>query len=570
MFRKSVTFRVFLALIALLVLQWFPVTGIFLIFLLSPLWAGILVHVILISLLIEAFVGRLPRFLMIVPLAAYGWYYKIYFDQSVQISQKSAEMRASNPGKVFDFDPKLHSLVTTRGAYVLVSQYEIPVAYESRAEALFAPEGYLSYRLITRDRCDVRKDSQNRISTLGVHFDGVFQTQVCMLEFPEAPPNKIVTVVRRGDDEVWEGKHEISEQATEISVDGVIVGSFARASVLRLPVLPVLWIGCAPESSGPGPRCGAIFVRSPMTIDAYPDGVDRARLPESIMLGIRKYAASDLANFRGFEQNDPALARVAQEPKRIENDAFTTLQAIVDRQNPKPPSNMGYSIARDPDRLVPFAESMARRFVELDQSTVAAAPNRGEQLTALAIGMVALPRAAFADISKLIFTAARQTKRDVRERQWPVLYVRAGEAGAETFEFYKSEFMADNLLPSLRMLPVLAICRIGTADQETITEMKRRFVLSSHDALESGYTSALAVALMKLGQESFLKENVQSIDWRHRGWMEAVLANKGTTEAGPNNCMGETDWGTMDYLGPMMEPSLRRRGNGEWAARAQQ
>src|SRR5215470_6324519 len=558
---KPVSFWAFLALIALVALAWFPATGPFLWFFAVPLLVGpLLVHIFLVALLVEGFTGRVPRILMIVPLAAYGAYYAAYVHQGALIAQKSTDLRTLNPGKVLDFDAKSHSLVTPN-ALSLVSSYEIPVAYEANKDV--KPEGYLSYRLIPRAQCKFPADSQHRIQMRGVLFGDrlEFQQQVCALEFPEAPPYKIVTAVKRGHEEEW-GKWGIGEQIIELSVDGAVVGSFRTATVWRMPVMPGLLLG------------GFLGFGSPTRIDGVPEGIDRQRYdtPESIMLGIRKYAASDLADFRGFEQNAPALARVAEEPNRVENETFAMLKAIVDGQNPKPSISLGFSIAQNPDRLAPFAEAMAKRFVELNQSDSRDVPNRDLQLLALATGIAALPRGAFMNVSELIFAVVQQTQptgRYARERRWPTLYIRAGDAGATAFEFYKNEFMADNFVPYLRMLPVLAICRIGQADPDTITEMKRRFISSNAGAeVFNDYKSALVVALMKLGEESFLRENTQSnMRARARDWINAVLANKGTTEAGPNNCMAE-EWTMTDYLGSAMAPSLQWV-NRAWTTRPQ-
>jgi hypothetical protein len=559
---KLVSFWALLAFVLLFTLQALPITGIVLMMLGAALLTGLLVHVFLIVLLVEAFTRRVPRVLMIIPIAAYGAYYALYFQQAIQIAQKSAELRASNPGKVLDFDAQSYSLVMAR-TYTFVSQYEIPVAYEANANFT---EGYLSSRLIRRDQCGIVRDSQNRITIMGVHFGSVFQQQVCLLQFPEQPPYKHVTVIRRGDEEIWKRKSEISEQTTEISVDGAVVGTFRTAAVWRLPAFPLGYVGCALISSTPAWKCDADFMRSHTSLDTVPEGLDRARYdsPESVMLGIRKYTASDLAHFRGYEQNDAALARIAGEPQRVEDEVFVLLQAIVDGQNPKLPFNMGYSLAQNPARLAPFAEAMARRFVELDQPDAQAVPNRESQVRALASGVAALPRDVFPKVSDLIFGVIQQ---DHGWDRYPALYVRAADGGVRTLPFYKRDFMTGTLLPYLRMLPVLAICRIGAADDETIAEMQRR--LTSTDAGSEGYRykSALVVALLKLGQESFLREHTQGMPARSRGWMDAVLANQGATETGPNNCMAQ-EWPSTNDLGPIMQPGLEWVRGG-WRPRSQ-
>jgi hypothetical protein len=103
-------------------------------------------------------------------------------------------------------------------------------------------------------------------------------------------------------------------------------------------------------------------MRSRVVLDTVPADVDRKSYdsPISIMLGLKKYTASDLADFRGYELNDQALARVAAEPGRVEDSVFELLAAIVNGENPRPTFNTGYSLAQNPARLAPFADKRRR------------------------------------------------------------------------------------------------------------------------------------------------------------------------------------------------------------------
>ena len=94
-----------------------------------------------------------------------------------------------------------------------------------------------------------------------------------------------------------------------------------------------------------------------MKVDGIPDTIDRAKFddPVSVMLGIRKYVVADLSNFAGFDSNLRALDSVHKEPEKVENSVFDVLDAVIDGQNPKPPFNLGYSVATSPDRLAPRA-----------------------------------------------------------------------------------------------------------------------------------------------------------------------------------------------------------------------
>jgi hypothetical protein len=97
--------------------------------------------------------------------------------------------------------------------------------------------------------------------------------------------------------------------------------------------------------------------------------------------------------------------------------------------------------------------------------------------------------------------------------------------------------------------------------------MKARFMSAKGADIDNQRNqSALLVALLKLGQESFLREHLDALPARLHDWSNAVLRGEGLTEIGPNNCMAQ-EWSTTDYLpSNIMAPSLEWRG-GRWVAR---
>jgi hypothetical protein len=457
-FFRTVSGIALLAIAALFALQAFPYTGLFLMIFGGALLVGLLVHVFLIGLFVEASMGRVPRALIAIPIIAYAGYYALYTYQTIDIRQKSAQLRKENSGKIFDFDPEVYSLVTP-DAQTLVGQYAIPLAYQ---------------------------------------------------------PNKNVA------------------------------------------------IGCGLISGGtPAWKCFADFVRSHIAIDTVPDVVDHEKyeLPESVVLGIPKYTAADLADFRGFKQNDEALRRVAEEPKRVEDDSFALLKQIVEGKNPITPVALGNSLAQDPERLAPFAESMAKRLPEIVQSYEGNTQDR-YQMEALDTALAALPVTAFSTVSDTIFEFIR---RNEGWQRFPRLYIRAAdESGTRTLEFYQSQFTSEEIRGYKRLLPVLAICRVGTASSQVVAEMKQRFASTSSD---EHYKSALFVTLLKLGEEAFVRANMPVWSGNYPSWAEAVLSGSGKTEIGPNNCMTK-EWGGASYLGAAMAPSLRW-SKGQWSVRSQ-
>jgi hypothetical protein len=506
--------KVFLFLIVFLVLEYFPIPGVFLMVLGGSLFAGFLVHLFFTSLLVEALIGRIPRALIVIPIIVYGGYYAAYFREGLQVEQLSQKLRTTNPGKIYDFDPTVNSLVMDQ-AQQFVERHDVPVVYEPNKNF---PEAYLSERLITRAQCRViKKDTQNRVSTFGVHFNGIFQESGCLLRFPERPTNKTVKATLLEDPQIWAHHKGIRQQTTEISVDDKTVGSFTTAFIWRLPAFPFLAIGCALNSGAPSWDCFVDFTRSLMRIDAIPDTVDRAKFDEpiSVMLGVRKYVAADLSNFAGFDSNLQALDSVHKEPVKVENSGFDALDAVIDGQNPKPFFNLGYSVATSPDRLAPRAEGMTRRFVILVRGDIRTIPNGREQIEALAVAIGALPHEAFLSVAGTLFDVVKEDP-DRARHKYPMIYIRMGEAGAMTLPFYRDQIMAEEMRGWQRMFPVLALCRIGEADTDLIEELKRRY--NSVDFQGGGdpvnYKTALFVTLLKLGQESFLRENHPDKDGR--------------------------------------------------------
>jgi hypothetical protein len=367
----------------------------------APFLVAVLIHVFLIAVLIEAWLGRVPRMLAIIPLGAYAGYYAYYVHQGIIVASRTTELRAQNSRLVLQFDPDLHALISP-GAQSLVEQYAIPAVYESNVNV---PEGYLSYRLLRRQQCDAIPEVRGRVYTTGIRFNDMPQATVCELRFPEAPAKKRVTAVRH---EEIRRDHWFGETLTEITVDERVIGSFTTATMDQLLAFPFAMIVCGVDSRGklaPGHGCGMRFARSFVQIDTTPADIDRSKygMPESVMLGIRKYTANDFSGFLGYPQNDVILLSVADEPKRTErraeDDAFAVLKQIVDGGSPTMPLLLGAVLAKNPERLEPFVEAMASRLVELIQAKPGGGRKRVEQMQTLLIALAALPRDSFARVS---------------------------------------------------------------------------------------------------------------------------------------------------------------------------
>lgn len=560
---KTVSGIALIVIAIMLALQAFPVPGIFLMMLGGPIWTGFMVHVLLLALAIEGWVRRIPRAFIAIPLIAYSSYYALYIYQTIDMATVSAGLRKSNSGKVLDFSSDIYSLVTPE-AQALVSGHAIAVAFEANAN--FEPEQHRSFRLIRPDQCNLVRDSLRRIQASG--FGNMMVDKACLLSVPELPPHQVVSVVKIGDEEIWKRQRGISEQTSQLMLDGRIAGTYKTASVWRLPLFPALAIGCGLISSIPAWKCGADFRRSHTVLDTVPDGIDRERFdsPESVMLGLPKYTAADLADFQGYPQNEAALTWLADEPQRFEDRMFALLQELAGGGNPKVPMEIRFSVVNNPARLVPLAEAMANRFIEL--SNIRPTDGDGQEYSlryeGLAAALTALPDEAFAKVAAPLYAYFVEGMSSSFDKFSELRGRTKRASGPQKLDFYETDFMTAK--GYRRLFPVLAICRIGRASPAVIAEMKAQLIQGSNSPFfNEDNKTALIVTLLKLQEDDFVRNNksvfATNSQANFEGWFDAILSGKGATAVGPNNCM------TKDWNGwRATKPSLSLT-NGVWIVR---
>jgi hypothetical protein len=267
------------------------------------------------------------------------------------------------------------------------------------------------------------------------------------------------------------------------------------------------------------------------------------------MLGIRRLSKEEMTDFGRINWDYPAR------PAPGEDEAFDALRNVLDGRSPALSWATSFLIAGDQSRLAPFATGMARRFLDLSRSDNANVPGQPEQAALLAAGIAALGPAEFAKVQDLLADLAR--KDDVRD-EYPLLYLRLADSGPKLYPIYRDQFLAQNATLGQKLLAVLAICRMGQADSELISAAKSEWAEpDSGETKPDNYKAALFVALTKLGQENELRVAAQSSSRILRAWYDAVLAGRGKTDVGPNNCM-PMEWPRSNsYVPPSMAPRLR-------------
>jgi len=238
-----------------------------------------------------------------------------------------------------------------------------------------------------------------------------------------------------------------------------------------------------------------------------------------------------------------------------EDAAFGALRDIISGRSPPLSWRTSFLIASNPSRLAPFAAVMTKRFLDLSQIGAFDVPGRLEQIRLLVAGIVALGSAEFATVQDLLSDFARRDN-SIRDT-YPLLYIRLADAGPKMYSIYRDQFLAQNATHRERLLAVIAICRIGQADSELISAINSEWAkFDSGELKDNNYQTALFVALLKLGQESTVKNSGRLTSQILKGWYEAVLAGRGKTDTGPNNCM-PMEWPEESYVPGFLAPGLK-------------
>jgi hypothetical protein len=356
------SFWALLAAIACYFLQLSPMPGIFLVFMGGPFLTGLLIDIFFVALLVEALTGRIPRVLAIVPLLAAGAYYAVFLQQGIAIQARNDVAKAANPrpGSVA-FDPSRMSLVDD-DALVIVRRYAVPKAYKPASSQ---PEGYFVNLIVPRPQCDaIPRDSQVRVRKsygAGAGMGRYFRT-ICDLSFPERPTGPVLSVTHSGDISGRGTRDGQESQAiTEFRLDGVLKARFTTIRTSRLASFPLFLAGCTLVDSTSSWMCLTGFHKTPVTLGADSFTGDRTA-PERVVLGLRDYTDQELDNFQGYSENAKRIAAAKGVAGEVQKEALTTLaQALADETKPLP-SNMGYSIAKEPQELSAHAGAMADRF----------------------------------------------------------------------------------------------------------------------------------------------------------------------------------------------------------------
>jgi hypothetical protein len=273
-------------------LQAFPWTGIFLMFLLAPFWSVVTVNLGFISLAIEALIGKTSRLWLLAPVIWFGGYALFTFESHRAIDQVDREIRQHNLGQSVAFAPADQALVfadengdLSGAPSTFINRNGLLVAFvENRREVQRklrvgeVPKVEVAQHFATRlgagEVCS-RFKSDKRLNAAGVYVSyivparaglemrkvaGADQRGLCTYRVPEDPMLPIVRVAAKSSVKKHWTHSATTTDVTISAPDGRQVnlkaGHGAAYTWLPMPVA-----GCWLNSGAPSWNCEVGFMK---------------------------------------------------------------------------------------------------------------------------------------------------------------------------------------------------------------------------------------------------------------------------------------------------------------------
>ena len=254
-------------------LQLFPYTGIFLMFVMAPYWSVILVNVGFVSLAIEALSRRGYLLWLVLPALYFGGYLGAVSVSQGEFARLDAEMRAFNAKAVAAapaFDPASLDVVIDKDSYragglasALATRYGLGAAYETNPN--FKTASHQAYWLGKAPLCqEIRRNRTAGSASVNAYSlrskDRRERSSLCRVSGP-ADPTKASIVVELAETKQkdWLLPTTLQTLTLRYPAGGTVTlktGYAAPFSWLPLPV-----IGCWLNSGGPSWDCSAGFMR---------------------------------------------------------------------------------------------------------------------------------------------------------------------------------------------------------------------------------------------------------------------------------------------------------------------
>lgn len=476
------------------ILQLFPPTGIFLMFLLAFVWSVFLVNAGMIGIALEALFGSVSRLWLVVPVVFYGGYWTAAVLDRSTFKEVAASYEMANSKVTVDFDPSRQSLVFERDwpesfeRANLVPSFELPVEYHADSYT-FAPVGYRSNRVVDAAICRKAQDTRALLDARIHTSFAIGNPSLCVLSMLEPPDRPVVSVSHR-EDEIRVGTLPVRRITITISLPDGRTYELLAGSGAMLEWFPAPIAGCALNSGNPSWDCLREFSRERQALVSGQGSGDHLNEVVARALGLTQ------ANAQLRRAADPShILNVFSAIESGEDvTRFPEIESALDNPGAELSERATFMANRHPKALVPLAERLI------------SALERNSALTGEALGKVKKTSLAFAGLIALL---PEETFKGIGSRIL-ALYEHAGDGHwlweADTL----SERIGDLGVAALPIISdpraprlIQALCRIGPAARAIAEPMLIKYLNQFNDPQKVGFLDSeiriVAVAMRRIG-----------------------------------------------------------------------
>ncbi len=265
-------------------LQWVPFTGIFLMFLMAPLWSIVLINAGFLAMTFEAIVGMIPRWAVAIPLVYFGGYCAEAVVQHREVDRQIATL-ASKPAGHLKFDANEAvinvDLFGDEIGHDLIAFYHVPAVIRGG----IGQDGLADvYRL--KPECKLARagisstPSHNEFLQRSLNFDP------CIVKHREVYSGLIVNIKsaeqgKRVRDTVNADRIVLTAtDGNQVTIDN---GWYSPLSWFPMPI-----IGCGLNDEPPAWKCVAHFNHDRIPVLTPIDGVSGPAAAVARVLGLER------------------------------------------------------------------------------------------------------------------------------------------------------------------------------------------------------------------------------------------------------------------------------------------
>lgn len=258
-----------------ILLQVLPISGVFLMLLMGPLWSALLINLGFLLMILEVKREILPRKMLILPALYFGGYGLAVILSNIELYRLRSTITELSSHKL-TFDASADSLVF--GAVTWdIATVPVDLIYHGYLNTSYVEDqnGYSSLNVGDKLTCDALKDRGNANSSAGAASD--FTGTRCIIRGPQKPPGKTYVVTE------VENKHGtllLPRNGFDIKISGP-TGRNVEMNIGQ--VRPLFWlpfpvIGCGLNDHPAKWSCSAFFVRHSTEVITSSGGADRVQM----------------------------------------------------------------------------------------------------------------------------------------------------------------------------------------------------------------------------------------------------------------------------------------------------